>query len=183
MRNHTNTIITGPPSSGKSTLMRQLSAYGFQTTPEIPRLVITKHKTNPENNTPIQKVIDTKQFQDKIKEKQVQTESANGLYNYKKLFLDRSLIDNLAYRKFFNIENTTEIRNEIENRLKYYNNIYYLTALEFEDDGLRVENSEQQEKIGEIVKETYEEFGFSFDNSNIIEKDTIENRAQKVIQD
>jgi len=139
MRNHTNTIITGPPSAGKSTLMRQLSAYGFQTTPEIPRLVITKHKTNPENNEPIQKVIDTKQFQDKIKEKQVQTESANGLYNYKKLF--------------------------------------------FEDDGLRVESSEQQETIGEIVKETYEEFGFSFDNSNIIEKDTIENRAQKVIQD
>lgn len=182
MRNYNNTIITGPPSAGKSTLMRQLSAHGFKTIPEIPRLVITKHKTNPENNTPIQQVIDTKQFQDKIKQKQIQTESANGLYNNQKLFLDRSLIDNLAYRKFFNIGKTTEIRNEIEKRLAYYNKVYYLTALEFEDDGLRVENSEQQETIGNIVKETYEEFGFSFTNSNIIEKDTIENRAEKVLQ-
>ncbi len=142
--------IIGRSSSGKSTLVEELSNRGYQTIKEVAREVLEERKhileTVAENYTR-QKI---------IFERQINLEnSVSGL-----AFLDRSLIDGLGYADYFGIELDFVNKNILKSR---YSVVLELEKRPFLQDGLRIEKDERQvDEIYSRVKDNYSSLEYDF---------------------
>lgn len=149
-----NIVLTGPPCAGKSTLIKELSALGYRTVPETARMVAENVKIS-------QGGIDMKNegtkpyLQNKITQRRLATESANGIDTDETVVLDRSLIDNIAYRKYFGVKTPQYLHDLAEGR---YDTVVFLRGLPLEKDGIRSESEEEQKAIGKKIRLTYEKY-------------------------
>lgn len=144
-------VITGAPCSGKSTLIAELERMGFSVVKEIARTVLEK------NGKPLT-LEDKKKMQIEIARRQIYLESRAAYSDV--LFLDRGLIDVLAYCSVLLGYVPQEIL-EMENK-NTYDAVFVIERFSFLHDGLRIEKSDSEAEImhEEIVK-AYDERGYS----------------------
>jgi predicted ATPase len=147
-------VLTGGPCTGKTTLLKALNNQGYQMVQEAATLVFQETKTQ---GVP---AIQGKEFdfQKKLITKQIELESK--LNNATEAFLDRGTVDNLAYCKLFKINPPQEIIDmAVNNR---YSGIFLLNFLDkYETDTeVRKEPFEVACKIHNLIKETYQEYGY-----------------------
>lgn len=145
-------VITAGPSAGKSSTIRDLSANGYRTLPEAARILFDQRISegiDPET------VKQSDQFHKQVEkidrriEEQLQTISET-------VFLDRSLADNIAYRKHFGNDSPAvidELRDETEDR---YDNVFILERIDFEDDSVRTEDEAEATQIHNQLVDVYE---------------------------
>ena len=108
---HTNWyVITGGPSSGKTTTIDLLHLKGYTTTIEHARHYIDTQKVTGRSVAEIRK--NQKEFQSGILDMQIEQETS--LSNDELVFLDRAIPDALAYYRFLGIA----VDNKLENALK-----------------------------------------------------------------
>ena len=142
--------IIGRSSSGKSTLVEELSNRGYQTIKEVARGVLEERKHIPETldeNYIRQKIIFERQT--------ILENSVAGL-----VFLDRSLIDGLGYANYFGLELDFVNKNLLKSR---YDIVLELEKRPFIQDGLRIEKDERQvDEIYSRVKDNYSSLGYDF---------------------
>lgn len=141
-------VLTGGPSSGKTTLIKTLEERGYSVIHEVARKVIEKRKHIPlSKNEWI------------IRQKLIYQEQLKGESNYSGkeiLFLDRGAPDIIAYSKYFLGYIPFEIGQF------NYHQIFQLERLPFVDDGLRVESGDKEAQIiHEKILSTYNERGYS----------------------
>jgi predicted ATPase len=127
-------VITGAPSSGKTTLIDQLAGGGFQTVPEGARLYmegeIARGRTIDEireNKAALQRGIEA-----------MQLSIERGLRATDAAFLDRAIPDCLAWDRLFGL-NPNELLPECFHHR--YATVFLLTPLPYQENGARFKDA------------------------------------------
>jgi len=146
-------VITGGPSSGKTTIINELSKLGFHTIPEAARLLIDREMTNGKSLGQIRE--DELEFQEIFLKMKIEIEGKAP--KDKTVFLDRAIPDSIAYYEFwgFNAKELKELCKE-----KRYNKIFFLEQLPFKKDYARVENEEEANRMSEFFFKVYADLGY-----------------------
>jgi predicted ATPase len=123
-------VITGAPSSGKSTLIDQLADRGFQTVPEAGRQYVEREMAKGRTIDEIRENMAAIQ----IAIKDMQSEIEHGLRANDVLFLDGAVPGSLAWYRAFGL-NPNEILPECFHH--YYASVFILDPLPFQENGAR----------------------------------------------
>lgn len=152
-------VITGGACVGKTTLLEELEKLGYETVPEAARQIIEReqghHKLNPRWN-PILPWTDLYKFQEEVERRQRCNE--NDIKN-DVAFLDRSLVDGIAYARLGDIEELPNLRKYITKAK--YTKVFFLEHLPFyHKDDQRYEDEKTSKDIHNEIYNVYTELGF-----------------------
>jgi predicted ATPase len=146
-------VITGAPSSGKTTIINQLSGLGYHTCVETARMLIEIELSKGKKLEEIRK--NEIEFQKKVFETKVKLEKK--LPKDKIVFLDRGLPDSIAYYQLYEHE-TKEILEVCKKKI--YKKIFFLELLQFKKDHVRTEDRERTIKLNNLLKKAYLDLGY-----------------------
>ena len=146
-------VLTGGPCTGKTTLLNFFGQQGYQTVSESATIIMQQEREKG-NVRPWDDLI---YFQTLLLNKQIEMESK--LQIWPQAFADRGTLDGLAYCKLFNTHPPAElIKRASENR---YAGVFMLDFLPFYTlEGVRFESARSAYKIQNLLKQTYQEFGY-----------------------
>lgn len=149
-------IITGAPSTGKTTLIHALRKKGYNVFDEISRDVIINQQNKSGDKTPWQDMLG---FTNLVYHKTINELS---IPIQKESFVDRSLVDIIAYLKLKNLSIKKELLEF--NYKKYYNSYVFMLPIWEEiytQDPQRLQSLEVCKQIQYLLINTYQELGFS----------------------
>jgi len=149
-------VITAGPSAGKSSTIRELSARGYRTLPEAARIVLDQRISegaDPEN------VRQEDDFHEKVE--RIDRKIERQIPDSEPVFLDRSLLDNVAYRRHFNNDNCNNYEMLLDKCEDYYDNIFILERIDFQDNSVRSEDEQEAQEIHLLIIDSYEMLGYS----------------------
>lgn len=147
-------VISGGPSSGKSTTINLLRQRGFHVTHEQARAIIVEQMATGRTLEEIRG--DAHEFQQEILKRQLASEAS--LDPNEIVFLDRGIPDGLAYAHFLQIEEDAQIHAASERAR--YRRVFILDLLTLHDDGSRIEDTQSQQHIQDYLVATYEAMNF-----------------------
>jgi len=147
-------VITGGPSSGKTTTVNLLSSMGYKTTIEHARHYLDTQRVNGKTVEEVRK--NQEEFQLGVLEMQIEQE--NSLNPDELVFLDRAIPDSLAYYRFLNLQPHVKLLDALEKVV--YKKVFILERLPFVKDYARTEDEYGQKKIHELLTEVYESLRF-----------------------
>ena len=149
-------IITGPPSSGKTTIINELIKRGFTCHQEVARQIIKENQKAGINYFPWNNM---HLFSDQVFKRKIK--HLNTL-NGNLCFFDRSIIDLIAYLEINNVYDNDKYRTAILNS-GYQNNVFYLPFWNkiYLQDFERKESKIEAIQIGKKLKKVYSEFGYN----------------------
>lgn len=148
-------VLTGGPSTGKTTVINLLSQRGYKTTIEHARHYIDTQRTQ-HGRTVAEVKANQEKFQLSVLQMQVAQEKS--LVPTEMVFLDRAIPDGLAYYRFLNIPERESLEDVWP--LFQYKKIFILDRLPFVKDDARTEDEAAQEKIHELLIEVYRSLNF-----------------------
>lgn len=159
-------VITGAPSSGKTTLIHRLEKLGYKICNDIAREVIKEHLANSDKNDEFFK-------QTKIVERFLLKQS--DFFPDELVIFDYGMPDNIVFqaKHGFKIELA-----ERAARLIRYRAVILLMPLEIENDGIRKLDKHEQHELFHSIFNKYKEYGYS---PIIIQPEPIEARIKKVL--
>lgn len=163
-------VITAGPRAGKSSTLRELGARGYRTLPEGARIVFDQ-KISEGLDSEETRELDN--FRELLKEKNRQVES--HIPEDEVVFLDRSIIDNLAFMELNNELISREFI--MECKQKEYDNVFLLDRLPMKQDDVRDESEEEAKRVHELLRAWYEKFGFNVVDVPLM---TVEERADLI---
>ncbi|MDO8265391.1 MAG: ATP-binding protein [Candidatus Saccharibacteria bacterium] len=147
-------VITGGPSTGKTSLLKELEKLGYKTIPEAARTVIDEALSRGISVEILR--ADEKRFQDdvaKLKEK-IETTLKKSVVT----FFDRGMQDTLAYMRYYSYE-LQDWEMELMKNAKY-KKVFLLEPLAtYESDYARTEDTEFAKNIQKLLFDAYSEFG------------------------
>lgn len=145
-------VLTGGPSVGKSTVVEILSFRGYQVVPEAARMVIEEESVKRTDTVPWENL---QKFQERVLEKQLELESAAV---GEIVFLDRGIIDGIAYCEIGKVSTPKEIFELGKGR---YDKIFLLESVGvYTRDGVRSRGVEDQQALHIAIEEAYKSFGY-----------------------
>jgi len=166
-------VITGAPSSGKSTIIKELTKLGYKTTEEMGRKLIEQELAK--GKTLDQVNVDSKEFEEAWVDMQQQKEAI--LEKSELIFFDRGVLDTLGYFRFYKWPLTDNIKKWCA--AASYKKVFLLEMLDYEDDGVRVESAKTARKMQDLFRQGYEEAGYEV---IIVPRDTVKNRLALILK-
>ena len=167
-------VLTGGPGTGKSSVIDLLSEKGFNIIPEPARTLIEFYQKNSPHLHPKLSKENRLLFQQAIEDITIQ-----NFHNNKKGFFDRSILDEIGYRKRYEIE----INKALDYAAKTYRYdkvfIFPFWKEIYKIDDVRHETSEEAELIGKFLHITYVNYGYS---PIIVPKMDVENRVDFILK-
>lgn len=142
-------VITGGPSSGKSTAIKILKDLGYTTTQEVARHFIDLQRINGRSTDEIRS--NQRQFQHKVLNLQIDLE--RRLDPQELIFLDRGLPDELAYYQYFNLPPDEKLVEYLE--FATYKKIFIMDLLPLCEDYARTEDVVAQQELHQLIIDTY----------------------------
>lgn len=155
-------VITGGPSSGKTTTVNILRERGYITTMEHARHFLDTQRLKGRTIEEIRK--NQREFQVGVLSMQIEQE--NEIAPNVQVFLDRAIPDALAYYRFLNLpvdERLTEALRNVS-----YKKVFIMDFLPLKNDYARTENEEAQKKIHELITEVYESLPFPVEHVPVL---------------
>ncbi len=152
-------VLTGGPNVGKSTLLEALGKEGFQIIPESARELIKKAK-NAGRPKPAHNENLVEQFQKDLF--RLQTAKENQC-NKGLIFLDRCLIDGLAFCTYYNIQPPEGLLRTIQQT--NYEIVFLIDSLE---PLIRYKDPDMGKRLHELLTQIYQEYGYTFTNKKLI---------------
>lgn len=143
-------VITGGPSSGKTTLVDMLKARGYATAEEHARHYIDTERVSGRSVEEIR--ANQIEFQKKVLGMQLAHEKA--LNPDDTVFLDRAVPDALAYCRYLGIPPFPILLEETSK--SPYKKVFILDPLPLAPDYARTEDAVAQKEIHRLIAETYE---------------------------
>lgn len=167
-------VITGGPSTGKTTLLGTLQDMGHEVIPEAARTVIDEGLAKGLSIEQIR--ADEKHFQHSVLDRKILIEARHDKSVL--TFFDRGIHDTLAYMRHYAWEIEEHIRRATENA--HYKKVFLLEPLHnFVADYARTESPDFVEKINEHLFHAYNESGYTPMRVPVMEP---EKRALYVLQ-
>lgn len=152
-------VITGGPSSGKTTVLNELAKLGYIVNPEAARVLIdeemAKGKSIEEIRGPTKGGYPEAEFQKKVLKIKIDVEKAAP--KDKIVFFDRAIPDSIAYYQICGLDPKEVLKSC---RGKVYRKIFFLEQLPFDQDYARVEDAETIKKLNKLLKESYQNLGY-----------------------
>ncbi len=142
-------VITGGPSSGKTTAINSLQELGYKTTHEVARHYIDLQRVNGRSTDEIRE--NQRNFQHKILNEQLRLEKR--LDPESLVFLDRALPDELAYYQYFKLEPDRKLLDNLG--IFSYKKIFILDLLPLHKDYARTEDKGAQIEIHNQIISVY----------------------------
>lgn len=147
-------VITGGPSSGKTTTVNLLRGRGYKTTIEHARHLIDTERVSGKTAGEIRK--NQIEFQHKVLDMQIAEERA--LPPREVTFLDRAIPDALAYYQFLGIAPDEKIKTALDH--VSYKKVFILDLLPLAPDYARTEDIEARRRIHDLLTRVYESLPF-----------------------
>lgn len=147
-------VITGGPSSGKTTTIDLLRARGFHVTHEQASDIISEELAK--GRTLLEVRADGDWFQQEILKRQLEDEAT--LLPDETVFLDRGVPDGLGYERFLKLKSNPELHHA--SKSARYRKVFLLECLPVKLDWNRHEDAQVQQEIHDVIRETYLELGF-----------------------
>ncbi len=148
-------VLTGGPCAGKTTTILELEKRKHPVLLEPARAVIERGlatgKTLDEIRTPKEKFLN-----DVVEEAVAQERVAPREL---RLFLDRSVVDSVAYYRLLEVPVTALLQKAAENAP--YKKVFLLDLVDFKNDEARNETPEQAQAIHESIEKAYLDFGLA----------------------
>ena len=148
-------VITGGPSSGKSTVIRALKDMGYKTTIELARHYIDLQRMNGRSTEEIR--ANQRQFQHKVLNLQIDLE--RRLDPKEQIFFDRALPDEVAYFDYFKLEPDEKLVEYLQTAS--YKKIFIMDLLPLDSDYARTEDREAQLDLHNRIIDVYKKRGES----------------------
>jgi predicted ATPase len=146
-------VITGAPSSGKTTLINHLAKAGYQTAPEVAReyingLLASNHTLDElrQNNWKLQRGILALVLK---RERRLPPDEL--------IFFDRGTPDSLGYFSYYQLKSDQIIPSCQRTQ---YKKLFFCHQLPLEYDSVRVEDSISAQQIGQHIYEAYKRLGY-----------------------
>lgn len=146
-------MITGGPSSGKSSALTFFEKMGYRVIPEAARVFINQELAKGKTIEEIRK--DEAEFQRKVLAMKVKIE--DELSKDEIIFFDRAVPDSAAYYSVCGLD-PKEVLNVCQK--DQYRKVFLMEQLPFEQDGARTEDPETIKTLNRLFKETYEKLGY-----------------------
>lgn len=147
-------VITGPPSSGKTSLINKLQEKGYLICPEVAREIICYtlrsgflHNQLPRNSIALQREILA-----------VTLRREHLLSQDELIFFDRGNPDSIAYFNFHHFDPQAALKACEFRRYAY---VFYCEGLPVIQDSIRLEDDNIAKEIGELIINAYESLGYS----------------------
>ena len=147
-------VITGGPSSGKTTTVNLLNTRGYKTTIEHARHYLDLKRNSGKTVEEVRK--HRAEFQSGVLDMQIEQEK--NLSPDDVVFLDRAIPDGLAYYRFLNLPMDKKLLKALS--LVSYKKIFILDCLPFVKDYARIEDDLAQKRIQVLLKEVYASLPF-----------------------
>lgn len=147
-------VITGGPSSGKTTTVNLLKERGYITTFEHARHYLDTQRLKGKTIDEVRK--NQSEFQLGVLDMQIEQESQ--ISPDVLVFLDRAIPDALAYYRFLNLPEDEKLTEAM--RTVSYKKVFVLDCLPLVEDYARTEDMIAQKKIHALLLEVYESLGF-----------------------
>ena len=174
-------VITGGPSTGKTSVIEQLESDGFHCLHEVVRSMTMEEKNKGEKikivSNPIVSVTDPMKFNKKILNARIDQFNFAHQSN-KTIFFDRGIPDVLAYMDCFGQTYESTFTEACETMR--YDHVYLMPPWEeiHISDNERYESYEESLRIYDCLKNAYENFSY---NVNIVPKGSIMERAKFIL--
>ncbi len=147
-------VITGGPSTGKTTLLTQLEMLGYLVVPEAARSVIDESLGNGISIEELRR--DEKKFQEDVLQRKSDIEST--LNPKKTTFFDRGMHDTTAYLKAYDYTIEPWAKKLIQSAT--YKKVFLLEPLgKFEKDYARTEDAAFTNQLHDLLIDAYSEYG------------------------
>lgn len=147
-------MITGAPSSGKTTIIKLLEKKGYKVLYEIARLYIDRELKKGKTIQQIRK--DEAAFQKNILDQKAYFE--NKLNPKEITFLDRAVPDSIAYYELVGVPKDKYLENAVKKT--FYKKIFLFEGLDFEKDYARTESEDEVKKLEKLLLEAYRKLSF-----------------------
>ena len=147
-------VITGGPSSGKTTTVNLLKERGYITTFEHARHYLDTQRLKGKTIEDVRK--QQSEFQSGVLDMQIEQE--NQISPDVLVFLDRAIPDALAYYRFLNLPEDEKLTEAL--RTVSYKKVFILDCLPLVKDYARTEDDAAQKKIHALLVDVYESLGF-----------------------
>ncbi|AXT62411.1 hypothetical protein D1816_19245 [Aquimarina sp. AD10] len=147
-------VITGGPSTGKTTTINMLAELGYETTIEHARHYIDTMRIKGQTVEELRS--NKREFQLGVLDMQIEQEASINPKNL--VFLDRAIPDALAYYRFLKLE-VDEILKDAMRKVNY-KMIFVLDKLPLINDYARLESENDQIQIHNLITEVYESLPF-----------------------
>ena len=149
-------VVTGGPGCGKTAVVEELKSMGCLIIPEVGRNLIENEIQSGGKCFPW---MDREAFQHRILEIRLKienTQESDGDF----ILLDRGIPDGIAYYRFDALQPPEDL--VAESRCCRYRKVFWLAPLKhYKKDSIHKHSKQDAERIGEIIKEVYTEFGFA----------------------
>lgn len=146
-------VITGGPSSGKTSVLKELAKLGYIVYPEAARVFIDQEMAKGKS---IKKIRGNEaEFQRKVLKIKIEVEKKAP--KDKIVFFDRAIPDSIAYYQICSLEPKEVLK---FCKKKQYKKIFLFEQLPFGQDYARIEDGETIEKLNKVLKASYEKLGY-----------------------
>ena len=148
-------VVTGAPSSGKTTILKALEKKGYKVFYEWARIYIDQEMKKGRTLKDIRK--NELQFQRKILKLKVDFEKK--LDKKKRVFMERGIPDSTAYMEMCGMKND----NHLIKALKKcnYKKVFLLELLKYEIDYARTESQEEAQLLEKLLEKSYTDLGIT----------------------
>lgn len=143
-------VITGAPSSGKTTVIKLLEKKGYGVVYEAARIYIDREIAKGKTLDEIRK--SEISFQEKVLKMKIEREK--NLPKEKIIFFDRGIPDSDAYYRLHGVGEDKFLK-ESMNKCAY-KKVFLFEMIGYEKDYARNESKEQQLQIQNLLKDSYE---------------------------
>ena len=137
-------VITGAPSSGKTTMINLLQEHGYHTQAEVARQLIASGQVD-----------ESQEFERHILRRKIEDHLAAP--RDRVVFFDRGIPDSMAYYRFHQYHYDALLRHSLQ--YAAYQAVFLLEPLPFEDDGLRSGYADHVQDLHRHIKEAYHDMG------------------------
>ena len=165
-------VLTGSPSSGKSTLISALSDLGYTTTHDAGRELIDQALAKGKSLEQVG--VDSPKFEMTCARSQYAAE--HKLDEKKIAFLDRAVPDSLGYFIHYGWPVPPELSKLLATHS--YGKIFLLELLDYDKDYARVESPETALAMQGCFKKAYQQLGYEVIT---IPRDSVENRLKLIL--
>lgn len=162
-------VITGAPSSGKTTILQELEKKGYKVFYEWARIYIDQELEKGKTLQDIRK--DEIVFQRKILQLKVDFEKK--LSSKEMIFMERGIPDSTAYMKLCGVEKDKELDEALKHC--WYKKVFLMELIKYETDYARAESQEEAMILDNLLEKSYTDLGIE---ATRVPKLSVEERVQ-----